>query len=175
MIEFFTVLMIDYEMAGQDSAPLASIVTWEFPAREGMVPLKAVWYDGGLKPPRPAELEAGRNLPDEGVLYIGDKGKMLGTRIIPESRMKAYKLPHMSLQRRGGTWPEWFEEMRGGQPATCGFEWAGSLTEIVLLGNVAIRTGKRINWDGLNMRITNDADANKYIKEPYNNGWSLDV
>ena len=158
-----------------ESAPLASIVTWEFPARQGMPPLKAVWYDGGLKPPRPSELEPGRDLPQEAVLYIGDKGKMLNTRIIPESKMKAYTQPPKTLNRRGGTWPEWFEAMRGGKPAACRFNWAGPLSEIVLLGNIAIRTGKRIDWDGENMRITNDSDANKYIKEPYHNGWSLDV
>jgi len=158
-----------------ETAPLASIITWEFPAREGMPAVKAVWYDGGLRPPRPSELEAGRDLPDEGVLYIGDKGKMLGTRIIPETKMKAYNPPAKTLQRRSGTWGEWFEAMRGGQAATCGFNWAGPLTEIVLLGNIAIRTGKRIEWDGQNMRITNDKDANKYIKEAYHNGWSLDV
>lgn len=158
-----------------ESAPLASIVTWEFPAREGMGPLKAVWYDGGLKPPRPAELENGQNLPQSGILYVGSKGKMLGTRIIPESKMKAYKAPPKTLQRRSGTWGEWFEAMQGGQAATCRFDWAGPLSEIVLLGNIAIRTGKRIEWDGRNMQITNDRDANKYIKEPYHNGWSLEV
>jgi hypothetical protein len=158
-----------------ETAPLTSIVTWEFPAREGMPPLKAVWYDGGIKPPRPAELGAGQQLPGSGELYVGTKGKMLGTRIIPESKMKAYKAPRKTLQRRSGTWGEWFEEMRGGQSATCGFSWAGPLTEIMLLGNIAIRTGKRLEWDGPNMRITNDRDANKYVKEAYHNGWSLDV
>jgi len=65
--------------------------------------------------------------------------------------------------------------MRGGKPAACRFNWAGPLTEIMLLGNIAIRTGKRIDWDGKNMRITNDRDANKYIKEPYHNDWSLEI
>ena len=150
-----------------ETAPLASIVTYEFPAREDMPPLRAVWYDGGLKPPRPVELEAGRDLPAEGVLYVGDKGKMLNTRIIPEDKMTAYTLPPKTLQRRGGTWPEWAEAIRGGQPAACNFTWAGPLTEIMLLGNIAIRTGKHLNWDGENMRFMNDNDANKYVKEPY--------
>ncbi|MFQ6034542.1 MAG: Gfo/Idh/MocA family protein [Sedimentisphaerales bacterium] len=156
-----------------ETAPLASIVTYEFPAREGMPPLKAVWYDGGLKPPRPVELEPGRNLPAEGVLYIGDKGKMLNTQIIPEEKMRAYRLPPKKLQRRGGTWAEWFEAMRGGQPAACAFDWAGPLTELVLLGNIAIRTGRHLTWDGQNMRFTNDDAANVYIKETYRSGWSL--
>jgi len=156
-----------------ETAPLASIVTWEFPAREGMPPLKAVWYDGGVKPPRPVELEPGRTLPAEGVLYIGDKGKMLGSRLIPEAKMKAYKMPPKTLQRRGGTWSEWAEAIRGGQPAACRFDWAGPLTELVLLGNIAIRTGKHLIWDGENMRFTNDEEANKYVSQPYRSGWSL--
>jgi predicted dehydrogenase len=156
-----------------ETAPLASIVTWEFPAREGMPPLKAVWYDGGLKPPRPSELEPGRNLPGESVLYIGDKGKILGTRIIPEEKMAAYTLPPKTLKRRGGTWAEWAEAIRGGKPAACQFSWAGPLTEIVLLGNIALRTGKHLKWDGEKMRFTNDNEANKYVKEPYRSGWSL--
>jgi len=156
-----------------ETAPLASIVTYEFPAREGMPPLKAVWYDGGLKPPRPMELEPGRELPSNGVLYIGEKGKMLNTRIIPEEKMKAYKLQPETLQRRGGTWAEWFEAMQAGHPAACAFDWAGPLTELVLLGNIAIRTGKYLAWDGNNMRFTNDDAANKYIEPEYRSGWSL--
>jgi len=156
-----------------ESAPLASVVTWEFPARGDMPPLNAVWYDGGLKPPRPSELEPGRNLPDGGVLYIGSKAKMLNTQIIPVEKMKTYKLPPRTLKRRGGTWSEWFEAMRGAEPAACNFEWAGPLTEIVLLGNVAIRTGKHLKWDADKMRFTNDTEANKYLHEPYRTGWFL--
>jgi predicted dehydrogenase len=156
-----------------ETAPLASIVTYEFGPREGMPALKAVWYDGGLKPPRPAELEPGRVMPAEGVLYVGDKGKMLGTRIIPEEKMKAYTMPRKRLQRRGGTWSEWAEAIRGGEPAACDFAWAGPLSEICLLGNIAIRTGKHLNWDAGNMKFTNNSAANKYVKEPYRSGWVL--
>jgi GFO/IDH/MocA oxidoreductase family protein len=156
-----------------ETAPLASIVTWEFPARDGFPPLKAIWYDGGIKPPRPNELEPGRKMPDSGELYIGSKGKMLGNRIIPESKMKTYKMPPKSLIRRSGTWGEWFEAMRGGEAATCEFAWAGALSEIVLLGNIAIRTGKILNWDGPMMKFTNNSQANRYLKEDYRTGWSI--
>ena len=156
-----------------ETAPLASIVSFDFPAREGMPPLRLYWYDGGLKPPRPAELQEGRDLPAEGNMYVGDKGKILENRIIPESRMKSYKLPPKTLQRRSGTWGEWVEAIRGGEPASCNFEWASIITEAVLLGNIAIRTGKKLDWDGQNMRFTNDKAANKYIEEPYRSGWSL--
>ena len=156
-----------------ETAPLASVVTYDFPAREGMGPLRLFWYDGGIKPPRPLELEAGRNLPAQGNMYVGNKGTILGSRIIPESKMKAYKLPRKKLQRRPGIWGEWVEAIRGGPPAGCNFEWAGIITEAVLLGNIAIRSGRKLNWDGESMKFTNDSDANRYVKEPYRSGWSL--
>jgi len=156
-----------------ETAPLTSIVTYDFPGRKGMPPLRLVWYDGGLKPPRPAELEAGRELPASGNMYVGDKGIILGNRIIPESKMKPYKLPPRKLQRRAGTWAEWVEAIRGGPEASCNFDWASILTEAVLLGNIAIRTGKHLAWDDQNMRFTNDDAANEYIKPEYRSGWSL--
>jgi len=156
-----------------ETAPLASIVTYDFPAREGMGPLRLFWYDGGLKPPRPAELEAGRQLPASGEMYVGDKGIILGNRIIPESKRKAYKLPPKTLERRSGTWGEWVEAIRGGQAASCNFDWASILTEAVLLGNIAIRMGKKLDWDAENMRFTKDKVANKFIDEPCRSGWSL--
>ena len=156
-----------------ETAPLASIVTYDFPAREGMPPLRLAWYDGGLKPPRPPQLEAGRELPDSGNMYIGDKGVILGSRIIPEEKMKAYKMPPKTLTRRSGTWGEWVEAIRGGEPANCHFGWAAVLTEAVLLGNIAIRAGKQLDWDATNMRFTNDERANKYVKEAYRGGWTL--
>jgi predicted dehydrogenase len=156
-----------------ETAPLASIVTFGFPAREGMPPLRMVWYDGGLKPPRPAQLESGRELPDSGNMYIGDKGVILGNRIIPESKMQAYKVPPKTLKRRSGTWGEWVEAIRGGEPAHCNFDWASILTEAVLLGNIAIRTDKELQWDAENMKFANNAAANEYVKPKYRSGWSL--
>ena len=156
-----------------ETAPLASIVTYDFPAREGMPPLRLLWYDGGLKPPRPAALEPGRELPASGNMYVGDKGVILENRIIPEEKMKAYRMPPKTLKRRSGTWGEWIEAIRGGEPAGCHFDWAAVLTEAVLLGNIAIRVGKRLDWDAAAMRFTNDRGANKYVKEAYRTGWTL--
>jgi len=160
-------------MVFDETAPLASIVTFDFPARDGMPPLRLVWYDGGLKPPRPAELESGRQLPGSGEMYVGDKGVILGNRIIPESEMKAYKLPPKTLKRRSGTWGEWVEAIRGGEPAHCNFDWASILTEAVLLGNIAIRTEKELQWDAENMKFANNRAANEYVKPKYRSGWSL--
>ncbi len=160
-----------------ESAPLASIVTFEFPAREDMPPLRLFWYDGGLKPPRPKELEPGRELPNDGNMYVGTKGVMMGgmghEMIIPESKRRAYKKPPKTLERRSGTWGEWVEAIRGGEPASCNFDWAGILTEAVLLGNIAIRTGKSLQWDAEKMEFANNDEANEQVKPDYRSGWTL--
>ncbi|OHB75547.1 MAG: hypothetical protein A2Z25_07420 [Planctomycetes bacterium RBG_16_55_9] len=156
-----------------ETAPLASIVTFEFPARDGMPPLRLFWYDGGLKPPHPEELEPGRDLPASGNMYVGDKGKILEGRIIPESKMKAYKQPPRSLPRRSGTWGEWVEAIRGGEPAGCNFDQASLITEAVLLGNIAIRVGKPLDYDARNTQFTNNETANQLVRQPYRSGWAL--
>jgi len=163
-----------------EATPLASTVVWEFPAREGMPPVAVHWYDGGIKPPRPSELEEARPWPDEGNLYVGSKGMILGNtdsgRIIPESKMQSYKLPPKTLPRsnfKNIATGEWVRACHGGEPASCNFDVGGLLAEVVLLGNIAIRRGKKLSWDAANMRFTNDTEANNYIREPYRNGWSL--
>ena len=156
----------------EESFPLASIVTYDYPARENLVPVRVVWYDGGLKPPRPAEM-GDEELPDESVLYIGTKGKMLGNRILdPALEAKAKTIP-ATLKRRGNTWAEWHEACKGGEPAGCHFGIGGVLTEFVLLGNIALRTGKRIVYDPQSVRITNSPEADALLRQPYHNGWKL--
>lgn len=163
-----------------ESWPLASIITYEFPARESMPPVKIVWYDGGLRPPRPVELEANRPLPRDGIIYRGTKGVMManGTsgipRLLPESKMESYTQPPKTLERRSGIYGEWFEAVTGGEkPSEHWPDCAVPLTEIVLLGCVAVRTGKYLQWDGPNMRFTNSDEANKLLKPDYQNGWTL--
>ncbi len=164
-----------------ETAPLASRVTWEFPAREGMPPLVLTWYDGGITPPRPEEFEEGRPWPNQGNLYVGEKGKILGGtgggEIIPKQKAAQYKAPPKTLPRpnlEGNlVTAEWIAACKGGEPASCNFDVAGLITEVVLLGNIAIRTGKKLYWDPENMKFTNDEGANKYLREPYRDGWSL--
>lgn len=163
-----------------EATPLASTVAWEFPAREGLPPVTVYWYDGGIKPPRPHELEEGKVWPDEGNLYVGDKGKILGDteggQLIPESKMQSYKRPPRTLPRvsfKNIATGEWIRACRGGEKASCHFDIGGLLAEVVQLGNIAIRRGRKLAWDGENRRFTNDDEANKYIQEPYRAGWSL--
>jgi predicted dehydrogenase len=164
-----------------ETAPLASIVRYEFPARGDMPPVKLTWYDGGLMPPRPAELEDGRRYGGaDSNLYVGDKGKMLSHRLIPEARMKEYKSPPKTLPRSPGHHKEWISACKGGPPAGSNFEVSGPMAEVVLLGNIAVRMGQtlyekglKLYYDGPNMRITNMPEANKYIRREYRKGWTL--
>lgn len=171
-----------------ESYPQASIVRYEFPQREQMPPVELTWYDGGLMPRRPAELEEGRPLGDRlgGAIFVGDKGKLIcgsygnSPRLIPESRMRAYKRPAPSLPRSVGHYKEWIEACKGGKPAGSDFDYAGLLTEVTLLGNIAVRMslmtqqkGLRLAYDGANMRITNLPEANEYIHRQYRDGWTL--
>jgi hypothetical protein len=146
-----------------------------------MPPLKLTWYDGGLMPARPAELENGRRFGDaDDNLFVGDKGKMLSYRLIPESKMKEYKKPPQTLPRSPGHHKEWIQACKGGPAAGSNFDWAGPLTEVVLLGNIALRTGQKMYEQGLklyydvpNMKITNLPEANEYIRDRYREGWTL--
>ncbi|NOS71428.1 MAG: Gfo/Idh/MocA family oxidoreductase [Verrucomicrobia bacterium] len=168
----------------KETYPLASMVTYHFPARGEMPPVKLVWYDGGLRPPRPEELEPGEEMGANGHLFIGDGGKILSQKknyvLIPAKRRQEYGNPPRKLPRSIGHYKEWIAACKGGQPAGSNFDWAGPLTEVVLLGNVALRqqmreelTTKKLLWDGGNMRFTNSEEANQSLKSEYRKGWSL--
>jgi predicted dehydrogenase len=164
-----------------DTHPLASIVTYQFPARADLPPVKLTWYDG-LRAPRPPELEDGRQMGhvEGGLLFKGTKGRLVGgvygesPRLIPESRMKEYKLPPQTIPRvEGSHEQEWVRACKAGRPAGADFEYSALLTEICLLGNVAKRVDARIEWDGPNMKVTNLPEAQKYIQPLYREGWTL--
>jgi predicted dehydrogenase len=169
-------------------------VTYEFPARADMPPVKVVWYegrkDGKLVLP-PEELLAkilkpGEKLASSGSLLVGDKGILFSPndygaayRLLPEEQFKDYKGPEPTLPRNGGgdtgMKREWVEAIKAGKPqiALSNFEYAGMLTEFILLGNVAIRAGKKLEWDGPSEKVTNDAAANQYLHREYRKGWTL--
>jgi len=162
-----------YNQVREGTYPRASIVRYEFDARGDMPPVTLTWYDGGLKPARPEDLDENREMGPFGELLIGDKGKIMNGRIIPEEKMQAYKRPPKILPRSIGHRKEWLEACKGGKPAGSNFDFAGPLTEVVLLGNVAIRAGKKLYWDGANMKVTNVPEANDYVHRQYRQGWSL--
>jgi predicted dehydrogenase len=162
-----------------ETTPLASTIHFKFPARGDMPPVTVSWYDGGVKPPRPDELEEGRGLGDNGILFIGDSGKILcdgwsrSPRLIPESRMQEYKRPPKTLERSKGHLRDWIDACKGGKQASSNFDCSGLMTEVILLGNVALRTGKKLYWDGAAMKATNAPEAEAFIKPAYRAGWGL--
>ncbi len=115
-------------------------VRYEFPALAGMPSVAVTWHGGGLEPPRPKDLEPGRRV--SGDIYVGEKGTLMGHRLIPESKMKSYGRPPKVLARSPGHDKEWIDACRGGDPAGADFVLhAGLLTETPLLGNIAMRLG----------------------------------
>ncbi|HOL93994.1 MAG TPA: Gfo/Idh/MocA family oxidoreductase [bacterium] len=155
-----------------DIYPLGVLAHYEFPARENLPPVTLHWYDGGLKPPYPKELEPGRGISD--TIYIGEDGVLMGPRLIPETKMKAFGQAPQILPRSPGHFQEWVDACRGGSAPGSNFvDHAGFLTETCLLGNVALRAGHPLLWDGPNGRITNDEDANRFLHREYREGWTL--
>ena len=165
-----------------ETAPLAAMVHYYFPARGNKPPVKLTWYDGGLLPPRPAELTDRQPMGDEngGVIFVGDKGKIiaedenaLNPRLLPMELAKSFPTPARTIPRSRGHHKDWVAACKGGAPAGAHFDYSGPLTENVLLGNLAIRIGKRLDWDGPNMKCTNVDEANKLVSCEYRKGWSL--
>ncbi|MFC1562662.1 Gfo/Idh/MocA family protein [candidate division KSB1 bacterium] len=175
----------------EETVPAATIVHYKFPARGNMPPLKLTWYDGGLTPPWPEELDPDEQVPTRqgtrrqsipNTIFIGEKGKLMagqyGTnlQLFPKKLMDKYVKPDTDERRGGGDGAHqqsWIQACKGGEPATSNFDYSGPFTEVVLLGNLAIRAGRKLYWDGANMKVTNESDANKWVTKEYRKGWEL--
>lgn len=160
-------------------APHGQICYYEFGPRGDKPPVKITWYDGGLQPPCPEEMGPGRSLPEHGVLFIGDKGKLLTEgwggqqRLLPFERTASYKKPPKTLPRSKGHHRDWLNACKGGPPASSNFQYGAKLTELALLGILALRLGKRIAWDAADLKVPGVAAADALINEPRRKGWEL--
>jgi len=162
------------------SYPTASLIFYEFPQRGKMPPVKLTWYDGGLMPNKPEELGDEELKKEGGALLIGSKGKLmydtygLKPRLLPKSLHDSFGMPPQKLPRIEEEEHEmnWVNAAKGKVAASCPFEYAARLTEVMLLGVVALRAGKKISYDGSDMRVTNVLPANDYLKREYRQGWS---
>lgn len=188
----------------EETFPLGSMVTYQFPARKAAVQAnnvhvvgmsgvdageiempacKLIWYDGGLRPPRPDALPEGQKMGDNGKLLVGDKGFILSNVnnvVFPEACAKEAAAVKSRIPTSPGHYKEWIEACKGGKKPGSNFDWAGPLAESVLLGNVALRvqlredlTLARLKWDAEQLKFTNLEDANKFIRTEYRAGWSL--
>jgi len=134
-----------------------------------------------VKIPRPEALEKDRKGVETGAVVLGDKGTIMygshgagGVRIIPEAKMKEYKLPEKKLPRTKGHHQDWLEAIRSGKKAGSDFSYGGPLTELAMLGVIAIKmTGRKLEWDAEKMQFTNCPEANEFVNPPYRKGWSL--
>ncbi len=166
-----------FEMT-KETFPKRSVVRWIFPARGDMPPVKLTWYDGGLKPP--ADVLFGRELPGSGCVIIGKKGRLFSPddygsshELLPAESFADFQKPEPTLPRSPGHHAEWIRACKGGEPAMSNFDYAAPLTEMILLGNLAIVTGEKIYWDAQRIRAINCPKADQYVSPPYRKGWKL--
>lgn len=179
-----------------DSCPLASTVILKFPDKKGKRQIELHWTDGGIRPERPDELLPNEIMGDEdgsgGVIIEGSKGKMMcGTygsnpRLLPTKRMQEINVKQTLARVPEGHYVQWVNACIAGfgkNELSSSFDYAGPLTESILMGNLALRSWqlqnvkgeyigrKKLNWDAANMKITNFNEANQFVKREYRNGW----
>ncbi len=178
---------------GSDTFPQASTIRYRFPARGDMPPVTLSWYDGGRRPPRPPELPKLRGMGSNGSLFIGTKRKMVfgaitagtlpgqaGPRFLPEFSVRGKPPRKLSRVKDPTGWrlggrhqQEWIAACKTGKKPCADFQYAGPLTELALLGNAALISGRGITWDRDLMTITNIPEAEKLLRRAYRRGWSL--
>jgi predicted dehydrogenase len=165
----------------KESFPAWQIITYEFAAKGNRPAVKAVWYDGGKMPEAPADVKGEFNLADNGILFVGDKGTMVcggwsgAPRLFPAARRRDFQLPAKTIPRSIGHRQEWIQACKDNDPskALAGFDYSGPFTEALLVGNLAVRLQKRIEWDGANLKATNAPEAEPLIRKTYRAGFGL--
>ncbi len=156
-----------------ETCPLGLVVRYEFPERNGLPPVKFTWYDGNKIPKK----VAGHSVPSSGVMFIGTEGEMFANysakKLFPVDKFAGYQPPAPTIPRSIGHHAEWIKACKDGSPTTCNFDYSGALTEAVLLGNVAYRTGETLQWDAKNLKAVNCPAADQYIQKEYREGWEV--
>jgi hypothetical protein len=154
----------------KELAPATMRATYEYAAVGSQPALKLVWYQGDTKPPGWEESWGRRSC-----VFMGEKGMLLGNgKLLPDDRFVDFKTPEPTLPRSPGHWVEWVNHAKGSGPVPgSNFQYGAWTTEANHLGNVAYRTGKKIQWDSANMRASNAPEADPFIKRPeYRAGWT---
>jgi predicted dehydrogenase len=158
-----------------ESPPLWMIAHYQYPARQEKPAVKLTWYQGGKQPEllSPEQKQKWKS----GVLFVGEKGNLLADygrhQLLPEDKYKDFVRPEPFIPNSVGHHKEWVLACKTGSPTTCNFDYSGALTEAVLLGNVAFRTGQKIEWNTKKMRATNTRAADEFIHHHYRKGWKI--
>jgi predicted dehydrogenase len=171
---------LDGDRPNDETYPIAAIIYFDFPARGSRPPVRMTWYEGGLMPAAPPELQNRQRLPENGVLYIGSKGKMYHSshggmpQLLPRAlHDEAAKVP-MRIERSPGHYEEWVAACKGGARPVSNFDYSGPLTEIVLLGVLALRApGRRLEWDSEKLKVKSAPDLDQFVRLEYRKGWTL--
>ncbi len=173
-----TVISATSEGGTPDSPPTSSIIRYEFPKTKTRPAITMTWYDGKNRPPQ--TLLEGETVPkiDNGSLYIGTKGKLIIDHngmpiLLPKAKFEGATLPTPTLKRSPGHYKQWIEACKHGTPTGSNFKYAANMTESVLLGNIALRTGRKLLWDSHKMEFKKDAEATALVQDSYRDGWSL--
>ena len=154
------------------------ICTWEHPARNQAPPVKLTWYDGIKMPKSPPGFDLTKNkYRGIGVMFVGDGGTLVADygkhTLLPAEKFKTYQRPEKKIPKSPGHYNEWLHGCKTGAPTLCNFDYSGMLIEHNLLGNVAYRTGKKLQWDPKSLKATNCPEADQYIRREYRDGWTL--
>jgi hypothetical protein len=148
-------------------------VIWEFPARGDQPPVTLTWTDGDMT----ETVHDGRQLAGSGVYFTGDDGTMFADygsyQLFPEEKYKDFKPPEQTIPNSIGHHSEWIRACKSGEPTTCNFDYSGALAETVLLGTVAYRIGRKIEWDPIELRATNAPEAENVVRQFARDGWEL--
>lgn len=161
--------------------PASCLIKWKFPAQEALPSFDLFWYDGGMKPFAPEELEMdGKDTPDEGLMIVGTKGKILGgfrgenPVLLPESRMaKRPESERIDSSKVNRKTLAWVDAIQAKEQTPGSFIKAQTITDTVNLGAVALRANKKIEFNSEKLEITNDLNANSYLNRDYRAGWEI--
>jgi predicted dehydrogenase len=180
-LDLFDPISVQAETSGiyeNETYPKWSVITYEFAARGDFAPLKMTWYDGGKSPD--LALLQGAKKTNSGALLVGEKGSLYSGgdyggsyQLLPTNKFVGYKKPEQSLPRSPGHFKEFADACRGGAPAMSNFDYAGRLTETVVLGNLSLFVDKKVMWDAKNLKATNAPELAKVIKRDYREGWEV--
>jgi predicted dehydrogenase len=166
-----------------ESYPLWTILRYEFAAQADRPAITLTWYDGGKMPPKPRDLPEGKGLADNGIYFVGDKGTMIcggwsgHPTLYPETRREEFKVPAPSIARSIGHRFEWIKACKDHKPedAKAGFAYSGPFTEALLVGNLALRLQKRVEWDAATMKSPNAPEADALVHKKYRAGFGIGV